>query len=50
MRRISQTADTNRNSFYYHYDSLEDLARKAFQDKYRRHTTARVVAACWLPE
>ena len=32
MRRISQTADTNRNSFYYHYDSLEDLARKAFQD------------------
>ena len=30
VRRISQTAGTNRNSFYYHYDSLEDLARKAF--------------------
>ncbi len=30
VRRVSQTSGTNRNSFYYHYDSLEDLARKAF--------------------
>lgn len=30
VRRVSQTAGTNRNSFYYHYESLEDLARKAF--------------------
>ncbi len=30
VRRVSQASGTNRNSFYYHYDSLEDLARKAF--------------------
>ncbi|MBP3866728.1 MAG: TetR/AcrR family transcriptional regulator [Eggerthellaceae bacterium] len=30
VRRISQESGTNRNSFYYHYDGLEDLARKAF--------------------
>lgn len=29
-RRISQVSGTNRNSFYYHYETLEDLARKAF--------------------
>lgn len=32
VRRVSQTSGTNRNSFYYHYECLEDLARKAFQD------------------
>ncbi len=32
VRRVSQAAGTNRNSFYYHYESLEDLARKAFLD------------------
>ncbi|MBO7702321.1 MAG: TetR/AcrR family transcriptional regulator [Eggerthellaceae bacterium] len=30
VRRVSQAAGTNRNSFYYHYEDLEDLARKAF--------------------
>ncbi|ACV22877.1 DNA-binding transcriptional repressor FabR [Slackia heliotrinireducens] len=30
VRRISQAAGINRNSFYYHYESMEDLARKAF--------------------
>ena len=30
VRRVSQAAGVNRNSFYYHYESLEDLARKAF--------------------
>lgn len=30
VRRVSQAAGTNRNSFYYHYEGLEDLARKAF--------------------
>ena len=30
IRRISQESGTNRNSLYYHYDGLEDLARKAF--------------------
>lgn len=32
VRRISQESGTNRNSFYYHYDGLEDLARKAFMN------------------
>jgi len=30
VRRVSQAAGANRNSFYYHYECLEDLARKAF--------------------
>ena len=30
VRRVSQEAGTNRNSFYYHYEELEDLAKKAF--------------------
>ena len=30
VRRVSQASGCNRNSFYYHYDGLEDLARKAF--------------------
>ena len=30
VRRISQESGTNRNSFYYHYTDIEDLARKAF--------------------
>lgn len=30
VRRVSQAAGANRNSFYYHYEGLEDLARKAF--------------------
>ena len=27
VRRVSQAAGANRNSFYYHYECLEDLAR-----------------------
>jgi len=30
--RISQEAGTNRNSFYYHYRDIEDLAHKAFMN------------------
>ena len=30
VRRVSQVAGTNRNSFYYHYENLEDLVRKSF--------------------
>lgn len=32
MRRISQESGTNRNSFYYHYVDIEDLARTAFRN------------------
>jgi len=30
VRRVTQLAGVNRNSFYYHYDSMEGLAREAF--------------------
>jgi len=30
VTRLSQEAGTNRNSFYYHYQDIEDLARRAF--------------------
>ena len=30
--RISQESGTNRNSFYYHYKSIDDLARSAFMN------------------
>lgn len=29
--RISQESGVNRNSFYYHYEDMNDLARKAFK-------------------
>jgi len=32
VRRISQESGTNRNSFYYHYRDIEDLAYKAFRN------------------
>ena len=32
VRRISQESGTNRNSFYYHYVDIEDLARTAFRN------------------
>lgn len=32
VRRVSQESGTNRNSFYYHYESIEDLARTAFRN------------------
>lgn len=32
VRRISQESGTNRNSFYYHYDGIEDLARSSFKN------------------
>lgn len=30
--RISQESGVNRNSFYYHYEDMSDLARKAFKN------------------
>lgn len=30
--RISQESGVNRNSFYYHYEDMNDLARKAFKN------------------
>ncbi len=36
VRRISQESETNRNSFYYHYNGLEDLARMAFVNNAER--------------
>lgn len=44
VRRIAQESGVNRNSFYYHYESLEDLAVKAFRNNAEAEESKALVA------
>ena len=41
VRLISQESGTNRNSFYYHYTDINDLAYKAFRNNANKEVTER---------
>ncbi len=43
--RVSQEAGTNRNSFYYHYSDINDLAQKAFMNNADNEVSRTLVAA-----
>lgn len=43
VRRVAQTAGVNRNSFYYHYRDIDDLAYQAV-----KHNAEHEVAKAWL--
>lgn len=46
--RISQESGTNRNSFYYHYKDIDDLARSAFMNNIDDNVS-RVLFSALLP-
>lgn len=43
--RISQEAGTNRNSFYYHYKDIDDLAYQAFMNNASNEVSKTLVSA-----
>lgn len=43
--RVSQEAEINRNSFYYHYRDIDDLAQKAFVNNVNNEISKTLVAA-----
>ena len=43
VRRVAQAAGVNRNSFYYHYRDIDDLAYQAV-----KHNAEHEVAKAWL--
>ena len=43
--RISQESGTNRNSFYYHYKDIDDLARSAFINNINEKTSRALFTA-----
>lgn len=43
--RITQEAGTNRNSFYYHYQDIDDLALRAFQNNIDNEVSRALVSA-----
>lgn len=43
--RISQESGTNRNSFYYHYQNIDDLAHKAFMRNASNDISNTLIAA-----
>ncbi|MBQ7479127.1 MAG: TetR/AcrR family transcriptional regulator [Selenomonadaceae bacterium] len=43
--RISQESGTNRNSFYYHYRNIDDLAHKAFMRNANNDVSKALIAA-----
>lgn len=47
--RLSQESGTNRNSFYYHYKDIDDLARSAFMHNAGKEVTRKLISVL-LPE
>ena len=45
VRLISQESGTNRNSFYYHYTDINDLAYKAFRNNANKEVTETLIPA-----
>ncbi|MEX2805376.1 TetR/AcrR family transcriptional regulator [Streptococcus sp. H31] len=43
--RVSQEAEINRNSFYYHYSNINDLAQKAFVNNADNEVSRTLVTA-----
>lgn len=43
--RVTQEAGINRNSFYYHYRDIDDLAQKAFMNNANNEVSKTLVAA-----
>ena len=43
--RISQEAGINRNSFYYHYRDIDDLAYKAFMNNAGNEVSKTLISA-----
>ncbi len=45
VRLLSQEAGINRNSFYYHYDDMNDLASKAFRNNANEEVSGLLISA-----
>ena len=43
--RVSQEAGINRNSFYYHYSDIDDLAQKAFMSNANNEVSRTLISA-----
>ena len=45
VRRITQESGVNRNSFYYHYRDIDDLAYAAFRKNVENETSEKLIHA-----